>query len=141
MSNFTEKERAQWERAAKEFAGYLKDCEDCATVPNIAGAFNWAWQAARRAQMVPHGWKLVPVEPTEEMLAATSWPGCAKTDYQHMLRSAPQPPEESPVQLPKPAANSEGGMVVWNRRLGIPPIDSALYTEQQVLELISTLRK
>jgi len=36
-------------------------------------------------------WKLVPVEPTEEMLARTSWPNCAKTDYAHMLAAAPAP--------------------------------------------------
>jgi len=51
------------------------------------------------AQGVPEGWKLVPEEPTEEMLAATSWPGCAKTDYQHMLRAAPQPPRAQPLDL------------------------------------------
>jgi hypothetical protein len=47
---------------------------------------------------VPAGWKMVPEEPTEEMLAATSWPGCAKTDYRHMLRAAPQPAQaQQPV--------------------------------------------
>jgi len=42
--------------------------------------------------MVPAGWKLVPVEPTEDMLAAVAWPGCAATDWEHMLAAAPQPP-------------------------------------------------
>lgn len=37
-------------------------------------------------------WVLVPREPTKEMLAATSWPGCAASDYAHMLAAAPQPP-------------------------------------------------
>lgn len=41
---------------------------------------------------IPKDWKLVPVEPTPEMLAATSWPGCAETDYRHMLAAAPTPP-------------------------------------------------
>ena len=41
---------------------------------------------------IPKGWKLVPVEPTEEMLAATSWPKCAGSDYQRMLDAAPTPP-------------------------------------------------
>jgi hypothetical protein len=41
---------------------------------------------------IPKGWKLVPVEPTPEMLAATSWPKCAETDYRHMLDAAPTPP-------------------------------------------------
>lgn len=43
---------------------------------------------------VPEGWALVPVEPTEEMLAATSWPNCAGTDYRHMLEAAPKFGEE-----------------------------------------------
>lgn len=51
----------------------------------------------RNGWAVPAGWKLVPEEPTEEMLAATSWPGCAKTDYRHMLRAAPQPPRAQPL--------------------------------------------
>lgn len=43
------------------------------------------------APAVP-GWKWVPVEPTEEMLAAVPWPGCARTDWSHMLAAAPTPP-------------------------------------------------
>lgn len=54
-------------------------------------------QLAAAQQGVPQGWKLVPVEPTKEMLDATSWPGCAKTDYRHMLRAAPQPPATHPT--------------------------------------------
>jgi len=34
--------------------------------------------------------KVVPVEATDEMLASTSWPNCAKTDYAHMLAAAPE---------------------------------------------------
>lgn len=41
---------------------------------------------------VPPGHALVPVEPTPEMLAAVSWPGCARTDYAHMLAAAPSAP-------------------------------------------------
>lgn len=41
----------------------------------------------------------VPVEPTEEMLAATSWPNCAGTDYRHMLAAAPTQP--SPAESDK----------------------------------------
>lgn len=44
--------------------------------------------------MMNDGWKLVPVEPTPEMLAATSWPKCAETDYRHMLDAAPTPPAQ-----------------------------------------------
>lgn len=43
-------------------------------------------------------WRLVPVTPTPEMLAAVSWPGCAATDYAHMLAAAPQPPSAQPIE-------------------------------------------
>jgi len=54
----------------------------------------WQADSAQPAGTIPEGWKLVPVEPTEEMLIATSWPKCAKRDYEHMLLNAPQPPRE-----------------------------------------------
>lgn len=54
--------------------------------------------------VIPHDgdqqqWKLVPVTPTPEMLAAVSWPGCAATDYAHMLAAAPQPPSAFPFPV------------------------------------------
>ena len=56
---------------------------------------------AKAAPALPQGWKLVPVEPTEEMLAAVSWPGCAHTDWSHMLAAAPTPPTHTaPSQEP-----------------------------------------
>ena len=36
-------------------------------------------------------WQLVPVEPTDEMLDAVSWPGIANFTYSAMLEAAPQP--------------------------------------------------
>lgn len=50
------------------------------------------------APAVPAGYKLVPVEPTPEMLASTSWPGCAGTDYAHMLAAAPASPQAEPKE-------------------------------------------
>lgn len=41
---------------------------------------------------IPAGWRLVPEKPTAEMLGATSWPGCAATDWRHMLAAAPALP-------------------------------------------------
>lgn len=32
----------------EQFAAYLKECDEGATVPNVPGAFNWAWAAAFR---------------------------------------------------------------------------------------------
>jgi len=52
------------------------------------------------------GWKLVPEEPTEDMLAATSWPGCARADYLHMLAAAPTPPVAT-LRLPEPMTGEE----------------------------------
>jgi hypothetical protein len=34
---------------SKAFAAYLKDCDDCAIVPDVAGAFNGGWTANRAA--------------------------------------------------------------------------------------------
>lgn len=36
-------------------------------------------------------WQCVPKEPNSAMLAAVSCPGCAATDYAHMLAAAPKP--------------------------------------------------
>ena len=47
---------------------------------------------AEQDAYVPEGWTLVPTKPTAEMLAATSWPGCATTDYAHMIAASPIPP-------------------------------------------------
>lgn len=56
-----------------------------------------ALAAAGGAQQAQAGWRLVPVEPTPEMLAATSWPGCAAKDWERMISAAPLPqPEEAP---------------------------------------------
>ena len=53
------------------------------------------WQAAlAAAPAAPAGWKLVPIEPTPEMLAATSWSGCAGADYAKMIAAAPDIPQE-----------------------------------------------
>lgn len=68
------------------------------------------WVARRDpAAPVPQGWKLVPVEPTEDMLSAGGevsvegdfcgnqvlWHSEVKTIYAAMLAAALQPPEET----------------------------------------------
>lgn len=65
-------------RARAEIFGRLRDAE----------------QAEPEPDTVQTGWKLVPVEPTREMLEKTSWQGCAATDYKHMLAAAPTPPAD-----------------------------------------------
>jgi len=44
-------------------------------------------------------WQLVPVEPTDEMLDAVSWPGIANFTYSAMLEAAPQPPALSDERI------------------------------------------
>lgn len=46
--------------------------------------------AAGVQPVVPDGWQLVPIEPTEEMLARTSAPGCAASDWAKMIAAAPK---------------------------------------------------
>lgn len=80
--------------------------------PSQGGPFWLAWQA--RAQLdsgewvsVPKGWKLVPEEPTPEMIEAPFSSKCSEPTrahygrkrnraiYQAMLNAVPQPPEET----------------------------------------------
>lgn len=37
---------------AREFAAYIAHCDECAIVPDTAGAFLWAWQATRSTPVV-----------------------------------------------------------------------------------------
>ncbi|WP_312630998.1 hypothetical protein [Pantoea piersonii] len=60
-------------------------------------AFQWVMNAAHHLvdasapQSVPDGWKLVPVEPTEEMLsAALKFPAQTRKQYAAMLAAAPE---------------------------------------------------
>ena len=48
--------------------------------------------------VVPAGWRLVPVEPTPEMLVAINWPN-DPAGYRAMLAAAPQAPTQ-PGQAP-----------------------------------------
>ena len=43
--------------------------------------------------VVPAGWRLVPVEPTPEMLVAINWPN-DPAGYRAMLAAAPQAPTQ-----------------------------------------------
>lgn len=86
-----------------------------------------SWQEARRAPVVPQGWKLVPIEPTMEMVSAgdigrksSAWliggANAVPAVYAAMLAAAPQPTEANspgfdgikteaaPVELPEPYA-------------------------------------
>lgn len=75
-------------------ADALALADHASPLPHLAGeALRVLRAELERRPAVPPGWKLVPVEPTREMLEKTSWPGCAATDYKHMLAAAPELPE------------------------------------------------
>ena len=108
MTQNTDQERELFEAFASDDGKWLKDIErdSRGNYLLLTTAVGWMWwQAARRAPVVPHGWKLVPVEPTEKMVnegscAQTTQHGhgyigeyAAKTAWQHMLAAAPKPPE------------------------------------------------
>ena len=62
-------------REREAFAKYIAECDELAIVPDAAGAFNWAWQAATARAMaeavrVPDGWQLVPKTHTMDMSVA-----------------------------------------------------------------------
>ena len=61
----------------------MRTCPEC-------GSKDATLPGAQPAPSVPEGWQLVPIEPTQEMLDATSWPNCAGTDYKKMLAAAPR---------------------------------------------------
>ena len=60
----------------------------------VATLLREAAAALEAAPKVGEGFVMVPREPTPEMLAATSWPGCAARDYAKMLAAAPTPPTD-----------------------------------------------
>jgi hypothetical protein len=165
MTHTTEQERANVLRALEEsqslLAAMLHEVRPAVEIQKQMLQNRDAIEAARRAPAVP-----VPQEPTSKQVVLGAgallgqpentadnrhpdWHSAvakARSVYLAMLAAAPQPPEAdmgipisaaAPVQLPEHAAKAEGGMVVWNRRLGVPPIESKLYTEQQVRQLLA----
>ena len=75
----------------------------------------------------PVGWKLVPVEPTQEMLEAPSnaWPADAKATWAAMLAASPTPPAEQQAQ--SGAAYAELPHSVGEHKYG-----GGLFTEVQM---------
>lgn len=61
-----------------------------------------AWNRRAPSVLVPQGWRLVPAEPTDEMLNATYAGQHCSDVFRDMLAAAPQPPEaeENPLQEP-----------------------------------------
>lgn len=107
MTASTEQERAQFEKLWAERPTYMGQGHQKEL------ALHW-WQAARRAPVVavPQGWKLVPVEPTEEMIdfaehsdreyskrafgGAMHIPQGPHDHWVAMIAAAPKPPEIQP---------------------------------------------
>ena len=71
--------------------------------PDVFAATYEPEQSARRAQVVPHGWKLVPEFPTQEMCDAAKYTVHAGLSvfkwadgYYAMLAAAPEPSTHEP---------------------------------------------
>lgn len=124
---------------------YLDDCDKHAIVPDIAGAFHFAWQEAlAQPEKEPVSWKLVPVQPTEEMLKAMDecstegyderlYAGHAASVYMAAVDVAPSPPqpkepEQEPVAYIKAAELDElkhcNGMSLWAENAAVHTDDS-----------------
>ena len=59
------------------------------------------------------GYKVVPVEPTDEMLDAVSWPGIANFTYSAMLEAAPQPPALTDERILEIAMSDDVSLVEY----------------------------
>ena len=113
MTASTEQERAEFEAYIKSTPEWLRgapwlDRTDDGSYKNTNTVFLfgiWQASAARRAQVVPKGWKLVPEEPTPAMYDRVMREGyyhddpkavkaVLRAEYQDMLAAAPQPPSE-----------------------------------------------
>lgn len=169
MTHHTDTERAEFEAAIRatmhdagedHIAERLERWPDGAYKDRATGYAWWGYQkAARRAPVVPQGWKLVPKEATPEMLEQVWYLGYdeMRDAYCVLVAAAPQPPEaaqasvsngtlEAPVQMPEPAAwrytDARGHYRYRGARPGFAveyPLlkPEALYTEQQVRELLA----
>lgn len=102
MTESTEQERAEFIKWAID--ALEANTEQCLLFENefadpLTNAAWFAWQASRRAQVVPEGWKLVPIEPTLEMLdayvAADGRFHSGRTDWAVMLAAAPSRQRDS----------------------------------------------
>ena len=93
-----------WENRDPHFPDFSKDESDDRMYWGRVTEIAWqAWQAALSLD-VPEGWKLVPIEPTADMLKRSNWSGnrdvsvdeewARKTVYRRMLSAAPEAPEE-----------------------------------------------
>lgn len=145
--------------------GYMKDAESLQDEVGalIAEILTAHWGRAPAAP-VPQGWKMVPVEPTKEMLQRAcsdhGYPGGSRwvyrDGYRSMLAAAPQPPElaTSEHSAPMCGAAPKVDPIAWYvtgcstmldehdakaeaKRCGGCAQAVPLYTEQQVRELLA----
>lgn len=141
MTNHTEADRAEFEDFVKRRAfnpGYDLSKATCpdgkeSYCCEYVGLMWEAWQAARRVPAAPAsaaGWKMVPVEPTREMIDAM--PPVEETGYFAMyeaaLAAAPQPPEAAQSNstefegIKPDAFQTEGGLKSEIRTTSTAPV-------------------
>lgn len=131
MTHMTDQERAEFEHwyssEGKQPEVLTKVGESTIYKDSYTGVAWAAWQADRRAQVVPQGWKLVPVEPTKEWVSALGERGLRigtlDSSIRDMLAAAPQPPATHPTTqgldaLQLLAADHQGMRVDYSGLLG-----------------------
>ena len=96
-------QEARTQKGIVEEIGKLVGCaNDWETVSAVKAALSGAQQgAAPQPAQVPEGWRLVPVEPTDEMVRKSNWSGngdvsvnedwARKTVWDRMIYAAPSP--------------------------------------------------
>ena len=153
MTAHTDQERAEFEAwAQSQWRGInLAWLIDFSKYADFDTNTKWlTWQAARRAPAVPvpHGYRLVQVEP---ITGANYYNGLwSRRNWEAALEDqavAPQPPEAAPVQLSEPVANLWQHRETGRTRVVMPDAITdcdarwqhvgALYTEQQVRQLLA----
>lgn len=107
MTQSTDQERAEFEAWKEDYALTFEPNYDEHLEADCRAAFLAGMQAARRSQVVPQGWKLVPEVADEKMqrAIAAQFNGTAREAidaWSEALAATPQPPEAAPVQMPEP---------------------------------------
>jgi hypothetical protein len=78
---------APWQEDKSYYVGHQMAGINMNSLNRIVSKF-----AARPQPTIPEGWKLVPIEPTDEMLDWITPAFCTRKEvYQHLLEAAPEP--------------------------------------------------
>lgn len=169
MTQTTDQERAEFEEIMRDSPSYkpallnwVGERYEFDIMESAWQGFQLGKQAARRAPVVPQGWKITEemhVAAVKVLHRASGVDGLPQRMVDAMLAAAPQPPEaaqlddtnvvdmaqavdskeEAPVQLPEPVAYQ--WLETDNFRLSGGPVSGSywrkLYTDQQVSTILA----